>query len=489
VQRWKKLQTQEEQDTKKTIRNLKRQLAVLSRRNPTEAVSRKIAMISKAIASQERIEIKEEKAKTPKPYIALYREGSLRERALKEASLYAYQHAFFLDEAQFRLVLKSRQIGFSFVAALDALCAAHDNARNQLFLSASEEQALILMSYLTFWANKFGVTFKKDSDYSKTLHNGAVIKVLAHNFRTVQGFTGDIWMDEFAWYPNPKRIWHAFVPSIGAIKGRLTILSTPFEEESLFHNLYADEAKYYMFNRHRVDIYRAMQDGLEFDLQIMRDLFDADTWASAYECQFIDDESAFLPISLIKSCVDAQAHYYTPHHLSPLIAGYDIGRLKHLSALAALNQKEGGRYDLAIMDVLRKASFDEQKLHLRSFMNTNVFARLRLDKTGIGMNLTENMQKEYKSRVGGVYFTSVVKEAMSLNLKKMLEDKIITLPNDPLLIADMHAIKRKAGAKGFLYDADKNEHGHADRYWALALAASHVEILGHKRGGRAYIVQ
>ncbi|MDR1008024.1 MAG: terminase family protein [Campylobacteraceae bacterium] len=488
VQRWKKQQTIEQQDTRATIKNLKKQLAILSKRNPTEAVSRKIAMISKALATQERIETKEEKAKTPKPYIALEVVGGLRERALKEAELYSYQSAFLKDEAQFRIILKSRQIGFSYVAALDALCAAHDNGRNQLFLSASEEQALILMSYLTMWANKFGVTFKKNTDTEKVLQNGAVIKALAHNFRTVQGFTGDVWMDEFAWYPNPKKIWHAFVPSIGAIQGRLTILSTPFEEAALFHNLWSDDAKYYMFSHHRVDIYTAMRDGLKFDLEIMRALFDADTWASAYECQFIDDESALFSIALIKSCVDVQARYYTPHHLAPLIAGYDVGRIKDSSALAVLSAKDGGKYDLCILDVLRKAKFDEQKMHLKAFMSTNVFARLRLDKTGIGMNLTEDITKEYKSRAQGVYFTAVQKEAMSLNLKKMFEDKLITIPNDPLLIADIHAIKRKAGAKGFLYDADRNEHGHADRYWAMALAASHAEILQVKRGGRAYLI-
>jgi phage FluMu gp28-like protein len=488
VQRWKKLQTIEQQDTQATIKNLKKQLAILSKRKPTEAVSRKIAMISKALATQERIEVKEEKAKTPKPSIVLHIEGGLRERALKDANLYAYQSNFFIDNAQFRIVLKSRQIGFSYVAALDALCAAHDNARNQLFLSASEEQALILMSYLTMWANKFGITFKKDTDTEKVLQNGAVIKALAHNFRTVQGFTGDIWMDEFAWYPNPKKIWHAFVPSIGAIQGRLTILSTPFEEEALFHKLCMDEAKYYMFSRHRIDIYRAMKDGLKFNLEVMRALFDADTWASAYECQFVDDESALFPIALIKSCVDTQAHYYTPNYLARLLAGYDIGRVKDRSSLAGLDPIEQGRYALCIMDVLRKASFVEQKMHLRAFMNTNVFAQLRLDKTGLGMNLAEDVQSEYKSRAQGVTFTSIIKEAMSLNLKKIFEDKIITIPNDPLLIADIHAIKRKAGTKGFLYDADKNEHRHADRYWALALAASHVEILRVKRGGRAYII-
>jgi phage FluMu gp28-like protein len=489
ILKWKKEQAKEQQNTKETTQNLKKQLAILSKRKPTEAVARKIAMISKAIAAQERVETKEEKAKTPKPLIALSVEGGgLRDKAIKEASLYGYQKEFFVDAAQFRTTLKSRQIGFSYVSALDALCAANDNARNQLFLSASEEQALILMSYLTFWANKFGVTFKKDKDGEKVLPNGAVIKALAHNFRTVQGFTGDIWMDEFAWYPNPKKIWHAFVPSIGAIQGRLTILSTPFEEESLFHKIWSDESKYYMFSRHRVDIYKAMEDGLKFDLQIMQDLFDADTWASAYECQFIDDESALFSIALIKSCVDATANYYIPPSLSPLIAGYDVGRLKDKSSLGALEPQDGGKYNLAVMDVLRKASFEEQKTHLKSFMNTNVFARLRIDKTGIGMNLAEDMASKYKSRAQGVYFTATQKEAMSLNLKKMFEDKLIKIPNDPLLIADIHAIKRKAGAKGFLYDADRNEHGHADRYWALALAASHAEILRAKRKGRAWIV-
>jgi phage FluMu gp28-like protein len=487
VLRWKKQIKQEEMDKDKTLSNLKKQLGSLTKRTPTEAVSRKIAMISKAISRLERLQDKEIKAAKPKPRIS-FENGDLRKRALEKAELYAYQKEFFCDDAQFRIVLKSRQIGFTYVAALDALCSANDEKRNQLFLSASEEQALISMRYVDFWAELFGVEFEKNSDHEKKLKNGAIIKALANNFRTVQGFSGDVWMDEFAWYPNPKRIWHAFVPSIGAVRGRLTILSTPFEESGLFHELCSDEAKYYMFVRHRVDIYRAVKEGLKVDIETMRALFDADTWASAYECQFVDDESALFSIALIKSCVDTQAHYYTPHTLAPLIAGYDVGRLKDSSALAALAVKEAGRYELAMMDVLRKASFTEQKMHLKAFMDTNLFARIKIDKTGIGMNLAEDMLREYKSRVQGIYFTAVQKEAMSLNLKKMFEDRLLTIPNDPLLVADIHAIKRKAGARGFIYDSDRNEHGHADRYWALALAASHAEILREKRGGKAWIL-
>ncbi len=484
---WKRTEKEKKGETKETLEGLKKQLQHLSQKKPTEAVSRRIAMIAKAISSLERIEGKKILGQKPKPLVPSFSISGLREQVLNDVGMRQYQKNFLCDSSQFRIVLKARQIGFTYVAAVDALIGACEG-RNQLFLSASEEQALILMRYVEMWAQRYGVKFLSDSNYEKTLESGVVIKALAHNFRTVQGFTGDVWMDEFAWYPNPKKIWHAFVPSIGAISGRLTIMSTPFEESALFHDLFFDEGKYFMFSRHRIDIYRAIEDGLTFDLEVMRALFDAETWASAYECQFIDDESALFPISLIKSCVDPLFSYHIPPHLSPLQAGFDVGRKKDSSALAALLSTEGGRYDLCVMDVLRRAPFEEQKNHIRAFMKTNIHARIKIDKTGIGMNLAEDVQREYRGRALGVSFTDVMKEAVSLNLKKMFEDRLIRIPNDPLLIADIHAIKRRAGARRFLYDADRNAHGHADRYWALALAASWSEILRAKRVGRGYIV-
>ena len=345
------------------------------------------------------------------------------------------------------------------------------------------------MHYLEYWANKTNITFKTSSTHEKTLENGATIKALAHNFRTVQGFTGDIYMDEFAWYPNPKRIWHAFVPSIGAIKGRLTIMSTPFEEQSLFYEIYKDEAKYFMFKRFVVNIYRAIEDGLDFDLETMKALFDTETWASAYECQFIDDESSLFSISLIKSCIDEKLHYHTPSSNQTVWFGYDIGRVKDNSAMAGVVIDKNGIYNLVIMELLRKAKFDTQKEFLKTMLNRYPLSVLRIDKTGIGANLSENIQDRFKSRVTPIHFTASIKEYMSLNLKKMFEDKLIRIPNDPLLIADIHSIKRKAGSRGFLYDSERNSHGHADRYWALALATSSLDSgIRKKKGGGVWII-
>ena len=484
LSRWK---GKEDKQGRLTAQNLKAQIAELSKGKSSDSKAKQIAMLSASLSRLKGQKAKEAKVKNKKKPTTIMNADyeSLKAKAMDEGGLYGYQKDFINDTSQFRIVLKSRQIGFSYASSLDALLGAVAG-RNQLFLSASEEQARILMNYLDGWAEKFGILFAKNSEYEKSLDSGATIRVMAHNFRTVQGFTGDIWMDEFAWYPNQKRIWHAFVPSIGAVAGRLTILSTPFEENSLFHELFDNETKYYMFSRHRVDIYRAIEDGLNFDLETMRDLFDADTWASAYECQFIDDENALLSVELIKSCIKDYAPAL-PAKSIPQYVGFDVGRTKDRSAHIAVYD-EGGVKKLSVLDVIAKASFEAQENLLIDFLRFNPLAMQKIDKTGIGMSVAEKVKRRFPSRVQGVYFTQSSKEAMALNLKKHFEDKSIIIPNDPALIADLHAIKRKAGAKSFIYDSDRNEHGHADRFWALALALSYFEKVRDKRG-KAYIIR
>ncbi|WP_229204398.1 hypothetical protein [Campylobacter anatolicus] len=273
---------------------------------------------------------------------------------------------------------------------------------------------------------------------------------------------------------------------VSELAGRLTILSTPFEEHSLFHELFSDEVKYYMFSRHRVDIYRAIEDGLNFDLETMRDLFDADTWASAYECQFIDDENVLLSVELIKSCV-GDYRVTLPSKNTPQYAGFDVGRTKDRSAHIAVFDENGVK-KLSVFDVIAKASFKAQENLLIDFLRLNPLAMQKIDKTGIGMSVAEKVKRRFPSRTQGVYFTAISKEAMALNLKKHFEDKSIIIPNDPSLIADLHAIKRKAEAKSFTYDSDRNEHDHADRFWALVLALSYFEKVRDKRG-KAYIIK
>lgn len=462
-----------------TRENLEKQISTLSKRAPTEANSRKLAMLTKSL---ERLEKKSKKIdKKVKPKITYSADvKALKEKMLAaDYGLYEYQRKFILDESRFRLWLKSRQIGATYGCAGECLVDAM-SGMDQLILSASETQALKWHSEIYKHAEKLGLALSGSTSEIKT-PSGATIYIFANNFRTIQGFSGSVWMDEFAWYLNPKRIWEAFVPSITSVKAgetqaRITILSTPFEQDSLFHKLCIDEVKYYMFSRHKTTIYDAVKDGLDVDIDILKDLFDSDSWGMMYECIFADDEASFFPISLIKSCVKDYM-YYAPNVKSILWSGYDIGRTKHLSVLSALEKVEG-RYVLAILDSFKNATFESQKTVLREHLTLYQNSNMRIDRSGIGMDLAEGFESKYPSRVEGVSFTASSKEFMVLNLKKMMEDKLITIPNDPNLIADIHSIKRKAGAKKMVYFSNEDKNGHADRFWSIALAAKKLDVLG-----------
>ena len=140
------------------VKALKKQVECLSKKK--KLVPDETAQLADLIVALNKIESKNKAAKEQKAYVlppvSLDKSAKiLRDEIVKDGELFAYQKEFLQSDAQFRIVLKSRQIGFSYVAAADALIGAV-GGRNQLFLSASEEQALILMRYLKLWSDRFG---------------------------------------------------------------------------------------------------------------------------------------------------------------------------------------------------------------------------------------------------------------------------------------------------------------------------------------------
>ena len=63
---------------------------------------------------------------------------------------------------------------------------------------------------------------------------------------------------------------------------------------------------------------------------------------------------------------------------------------------------------------------------------------------------------------------------MALNLLKLCEEKRLAIPKDPELFAQLHAVKRSVSGNSIKYDAARDQHGHADTFWALALALDNL---------------
>jgi phage FluMu gp28-like protein len=103
----------------------------------------------------------------------------------------------------------------------------------------------------------------------------------------------------------------------------------------------------------------------------------------------------------------------------------------------------------------------------------------------MGMHLSENLHKKYPSRVEGVEFTNENKESMALDVRYCMERGNYALPRDRKLQKNLQAIQKTITASGNVrFDADRTDAiGHADLFWALALAEYAVSKGEKKKSG------
>jgi len=451
----------------RTVRNLEDQIAKLSRGNMSDAKAMRLAMLTRTL---ERIK-KTAPAKTaPRPVVANAINKDLFKRVLSpDFGLYPYQVEFLQDDARFQVVLKSRQIGFSYALALRALlgCAA---GRNQIIISASQEQSDILIDYAIQHAAKLGLELNAITKSELTLSTN-VIRALPANQRTIQGFNGDVILDEFAWHQRPKAIWRAVIPSITAVGGRVTVCSTPFMPGNLFWEIAENhKGKYNHYSRRKITIHDAVAQGMTLPggIEELRMQFDAESWAMMYECQWAEDGSALLGWELLHELATGmESRIYD----GPVYVGVDVGRVNDRTAIAVVGMASQDKYQLLHLDEHKGRAFAEQRGLLGDVMRRYQVRRLQIDRTGLGRQLAEEIVSDFPQQARGVDFSWQRKEKLALNMLKLAEDKRLILPNNPAILAQLHAVKRKATQGGRItYDAARDEQGHADAFWALALA-------------------
>ena len=100
-----------------------------------------------------------------------------------------------------------------------------------------------------------------------------------------------------------------------------------------------------------------------------------------------------------------------------------------------------------------------------------------MDQTGIGEKPVEDAKKRYGDhRVEGVIFTNLVKQDLATTTKRKFEDRETRVPEDADIRASHKAVKKITTSAGNIrYDAEGTEKGHADEFWAHALALHAAE--------------
>jgi phage FluMu gp28-like protein len=393
-------------------------------------------------------------------------------------SLYPYQLRFVADPARWRKVNKSRQIGFSYSVGVDVIQGGLIRERNQLITSASKLNAEIVMDYIREHMDNLGLLPAVDKAGHIELPNGRYIQVCSTNWRTARGFNGDVTMDELAFTIRADELWRAIIPSITAVNGRVTVISSPKSRIDKFWNIWDNKST--AWSAHCVTIHDAIKDGFPVVLEELRELFDPEEFAQAYECVPLDTAESYIPYTLIEPCLfdplsDAVAASLYADQSLAYVYGVDIGRSRDETAVAETVRKDGVTWCLG-MKAWQKTPFAVQKERLRELLSRPQTQIVAIDKGGIGMNLHEDLAFAFPAKVRGVSFAPAVKERLAKKMRIAFEEKKIRIPNDPSLISHILSIKRTANRTStFSYGADRDAEHHGDKFWALALALDYTE--------------
>ncbi len=202
---------------------------------------------------------------------------------------------------------------------------------------------------------------------------------------------------------------------------------------------------------------------------------DQDTWNEEYLCIPSSDQSSLLSYELLASCETANLQLFDAAALpagGQYYAGFDVGRKKDLSVLWVL-EKVGDVYWTRVLRTLDRVNFTSQEGVLNALLAHSGVKRLCIDSTGIGLQMSERLQNRWgKYRVEAVNFSAPVKSELAMPLRRLFEDKLVRIPGDDLVREDLHAVRKSVTSAGNVrLDVERSDtDGHADRFWALALA-------------------
>ncbi len=396
-----------------------------------------------------------------------------------------YQKAWLSDQSRFKMGMFARQTGKTLVATLEIVeqvlkAAAEGKRSDWLIVSASERQSqnalvyvrkhLYVLDRIFQQNNNAYLEDRTENKHEIVLPNGSSILSLPCNPDTIRGYTRHVYADEFAFYEDGEGMWKALfaVCSNGKM---FRITSTPNGKGNRFYRLFNEEDN--GWTKHRVDIHLAIEQGLNRNVtELQKAMNDPDAWAQEFELQWLDEATAWLPYSLIAQCEANFLGVYDPANKNPCYVGIDIGRRHDLFVLWVLEQQGEILYQRRLI-AEKGISFAQQEAYLAEVVEKFRPQRICIDQTGMGEQFTERARTKYGDyTVEGVLFTSPIKLDLANLLRRSFEDQQVKIwSGDKVLRDDLHALKRTTTTAGNVrFVADRNENGHADRAWALALA-------------------
>ncbi len=425
----------------------------------------------------------------------------------REPFFLGYQQAWSADEHIMLLSEKSRQIGWTWTTAhglarrhamasyaLDTWGTSRDDLQAMLAVQDCKHFADILHG----GANDLGLQVldpRGSSGHVLAFANGTRYYSLSSNPDAQAGKRGGRVGDEFALNKDNRQLYGIMEPGV-TWGGFIWLFSTHRGSANYFNTLLTEAREKNNpkdWHVYRVTLQDALECGFLYKLQgklppgdkrqamdeqayfdfVKSKAADEETFAQEYMCVPSDDASAFISYDLMDACkYPAGIEWETDveHAAGELYLGVDVGRTKDLTCFWLIESVSGVDFTRRVVTMQNK-TFDEQEAVFYALLALPNLRRACVDQTGIGRQFAERAIKRFGRKVEGVTFTGPVKETLAYPLKASLEDRTFRLPDSPAIFAAFRSIRKETTSAGNVrFAGDRGVNGHADEFWAAALA-------------------
>ena len=183
---------------------------------------------------------------------------------------------------------------------------------------------------------------------------------------------------------------------------------------------------------------------------------------------------AWLAWDAIRACEDLTAGDPAAFAGGGATVGVDVARRRDLWVAAVLEQV-GDVLWLRELAVRQGIPFSQQRAIVGNLAARYRPVRIAVDQTGMGEAVVEQLQDDLgRTVVEGVLMTGPRRLDVATALREAVEDHRLRLPPDSELRRDLHSVRAEAGPTGAprLMAERSDTDGHADRFWAIALACT-----------------
>jgi len=404
-----------------------------------------------------------------------------------------------------RLVIKSRQIGFSTAMELEAImtCLTFPDVEVSVISNRYPSSKKIVRACGRMIKDAVIPLPINERDIQKesiTFLNGSTIIPYSSNPDSIRSENIiKAYLDEFAFFPEQENLIAAVEPKTsrgGSITYTSTVLSSSdefmrmFNEaqrgnipgmKTYFHPLYEPGTVDQFMSLHKQPHLVPICSDIRIDRAEQTRLKSPDRFMQEYMCVPIDDTKAYYPRALILSCLDDNAtvamrqRARSKQRTGIVYMGIDLALVKDETAIIVI-YIEGGEY-YVVHQQTTQAKYHEQLRIIDNLVRNYRPTRIRSDKTGtIGIQAERDLKDKYGYIVDGVTYSNVIKQEMAMRLKMMMQNRehgnnpSIILPNNEELITQLHGIKIDVTANSNVVFSGKDGGGLDDLANALWLA-------------------